>query len=90
MATESNKKEDKLTKLGKDAYFSLQDRGGYIKGYGDQFRVMDKDHNPQFNMPRLDLLFLIKKGVVEQKDLVYILSSNHATIFNKMLKKQND
>lgn len=79
------KKQDKLTKLGEDTYNSLVERGGYVKGYGSLYRVMDATHHAIFNVPVNDVKFLITKGVLYQDEMVFVLDENHEKIFKQIL-----
>lgn len=81
------KKSEYITKLGNDAYEFLRDTGGYVKGYGEQFRVMSFSHSPAFNIPKADFKFLIDVGIVELENLIYILSINHKKIYNSCQQK---
>lgn len=82
------RKSERLTRLGEDAYQSLVNRGGYIKGYGEQFRVMDSDHNPIFNIPKDDIGLLINESVFERKEMVFILSDDHALNYQKIKNRK--
>lgn len=84
------RKSEQLTKLGEDAFNSLIERGGYIKGYGDQYRIMDTTHSPVFNIPKLDMAFLIENGVVVRNELVYVLSENSQSIVSAYKNKSKE
>lgn len=85
------KKREKLTKLGEDVYNSLYKKSGYVKGYGNQLRVMDAEHRPCFNVPKEDCAFLIAKGILTLDDRnVYILSERHNSLYNQIQVDEKD
>jgi hypothetical protein len=43
----------------------------YIKGYGEQFRVMDGQHNPEMNINKRQFKILQHNGLVEKDGLIY-------------------
>lgn len=45
----------------------------YIKGYGKQYRVCDKDHNPVINLSSKQFLVLKMNRVIEQSGLIYVV-----------------
>lgn len=67
---------EQLPKTAQDALERLK-QGGYIKGYTNTHkRVMDKDHNPLFNLTWLAFDALADQGYLEKRGLVYVLNSN--------------
>jgi hypothetical protein len=51
------RKAERLTLLGRQIYDHLVS-GHYVKGYGNQVRVMSPDHSPVFNTPVIDFDFV--------------------------------
>jgi hypothetical protein len=49
----------------------LASKQGYIKGFGEKFRVMDKDHNPLMNITKQVFNVLKFNGVIYLEGLVY-------------------
>lgn len=71
-----------MNKLEKEAIKSkiiavLKD-GGYIKGYGNLSRLVDKKHNPIINFPKLFTTELFTDGIIESDLLVFKLKQGYA------------
>ena len=62
-------KENIITRINK----VLKD-GGYIKGYGNNCRLMDFKHNPVLNFPKNICKELFDNGVLCQSGLIYKLN----------------
>ena len=70
----------KMPTVAKQAFAVLQ-KGGYIKGFTDQYkRVMDKDHNPQFNITRQNFEILLESEMIKQVGLIYKINDKHKLI----------
>ena len=53
----------------------LFNTNGYVKGYGPkQFRVMDGEHNPLYNVNRMINMSLISDGKLKQEGLIFKLN----------------
>lgn len=48
--------------------------GGYIKGFGTKFRVMDATHSPQFNISSVEMDWLKENNLVKLSGLIWIKS----------------
>jgi hypothetical protein len=64
------KKSERLTIHGKNIYHYLVN-GGYVRGWGAQMRIMDANHNPIFNCPKLDFEFV--KPYCKLSGIVWVL-----------------
>lgn len=52
---------------------TLIEKQCYIKGFGDKFRICDKDHNPVMNIPRNQMNILKLNNIVSQHGLIHTL-----------------
>lgn len=53
----------------------LFNTNGYVKGYGPkQYRVMDGEHNPLYNVNRMIIMSLISDGKLKQEGLIFKLN----------------
>jgi hypothetical protein len=47
----------------------------YVKGYGRQFRIVDKDHNPILNIEKPVMNILLLNNVVRKEGLIHVLNT---------------
>lgn len=52
---------------------TLIEKQCYIKGFGDKFRIVDKEHNPIMNIPRNQMNILKLNNIVSLHGLIYTL-----------------
>src|SRR6187549_2368876 len=52
---------------------TLIEKQCYIKGFGDKFRIVDKEHNPIMNIPRNQMNILKLNNIVSLNGLIYTL-----------------
>lgn len=72
------KKSKTMTKFElKNSIYSLINtmlsKGSYIKGYGNLFRVMSRDHSPIINITKVEMNCLIHNSIVTLYGIIYRL-----------------
>lgn len=48
----------------------------YVKGYGNQFRVMDEKHNPEINISKEVMRTILDSGVIKKEGVIFILNKD--------------